>query len=98
MLPPGAQMSRQVPKLEKLDLASLRSEDATVIAAGSRAGVKLQALSLLLPAARAKTTPEAMALRTAVSIPAWVPRAPRLMLATAGFCALAATQSMASAI
>ena len=68
------------------------------MASGSRAGVKLQALWLLLPPARAKVTPAAMAPRTAVSIPAWLPCAPRLMLATAGFCALAATQSIASAI
>jgi len=51
MFTPGAKMSRQVPKLENDARWSVRSVAPTVIAAGTRAGLKLHALALLLPAA-----------------------------------------------
>ncbi len=96
---PGAKMSVQVPKLENDARASVRVLALTVIASATRAGVKLQASLLLLPAAMAKTTPSAIALRTAVSTVALAPEPPRLMLATAGAPAawLPATQSMPAA-
>ena len=53
MLWPGAKMSRQVPKFEKLARASVLVVAPTVIAVGTRAGEKLQALALSLPAATA---------------------------------------------
>src|SRR6266545_1688978 len=67
MLTPGAKMSTQVPKLENEARLSLMSVAPTVIAAGTRAGLKLQALALLLPAAMAYVTPELIELATALS-------------------------------
>jgi hypothetical protein len=50
---PGAKMSTQVPMFEKLERASVRSVEPTVMASGVRAGLVLQALApLSLPAAR----------------------------------------------
>src|SRR5574343_928579 len=57
-----------------------------------RAGEVLQAFALELPAAIEKKTPLAAAFRTASSS-IWLAPPPRLMLATAGLMALAATQS-----
>ena len=51
MLSPGAKMSMQVPKLENEARASVFVGASTVIASATRAGVKLQALALALPAA-----------------------------------------------
>jgi len=65
MLAPGAKMSRQVPKLEKLARASLDVVAPTVIADGSEAGEELHAFVLLLPAATAIDTPAATAPATA---------------------------------
>ena len=48
---PGANRSRHVPKLENDDRASLLVVEPSVIALGTRAGEKLQALALELPAA-----------------------------------------------
>ena len=58
-----------------------------------RAGEKLQALALLLPAAIAYVTPDAIELATALSSAVLTPP-PRLMFATAGRTAFAVTQSM----
>src|SRR4051812_19136367 len=54
---PGAKRSVQVPKLEKEARASVLVVALTVIASGTRAGVKLQASLLELPEAIAYTTP-----------------------------------------
>ena len=51
MFSPGAKMSVQVPKLEKEARASVLVVALTVIASGTRAGVKLQASVLELPEA-----------------------------------------------
>ena len=83
MLDPGAKRSTQVPKLEKDDRASVLVELPTVRAWDTRAGDELQALALLLPAAIAKVTPDAIELRTASSSAVDAPP-PRLILATAG--------------
>lgn len=80
---PGAKRSRQVPKFEKEDLASVVVVDPTVIALAARAGDELQAFALLFPAATATGTPEFARLLTAVSTAEDAPP-PRLMLATAG--------------
>src|SRR5439155_4196684 len=53
MFTPGAKMSTHVPKLEKEARLSLMSVAPTVMAPGTRAGEKLHALALLLPAAMA---------------------------------------------
>src|SRR5262245_35204659 len=90
---PGANRSRQVPKLEKGARESAPVEAPTVIAAGVRAGEKKQASKLLLPAATAYTTPEFTELVTASSSDCAAPP-PRLMLATAGSTRLAVTQSI----
>src|SRR6266545_4452211 len=90
---PGPKMSRQRPKLENDARRSVRSVAPTVIAAGTRAGLKLQALALLLPAAIAYVTPAEMDRFTAASIDALGPP-PRLMFATAGLIALRVTQLM----
>ena len=80
---PGAKMSTQVPKFENDERASVVVVDPTVIALGARAGEKLHALALLLPAATAYVTPSATEFATAVSS-ADDALPPRLMLATAG--------------
>jgi hypothetical protein len=54
---PGAKMSVQGPKLEKLDLAPVLPEEFTVIVPGALAGEKLQAFALLLPEATTTCTP-----------------------------------------
>ena len=51
MLEPGAKISTHVPKFENDERASVVVVDPTVIALGSRAGEKLHAFALLLPAA-----------------------------------------------
>src|SRR6266508_754269 len=96
MLTPGAKMSTQVPKLENEARLSLMSVAPTVIAAGTRAGLKLQALALLLPAAMAYVTPELIELATALSRVVSMPP-PRLMFATAGLMEWPVTQSMPAA-
>src|SRR4051794_5599898 len=89
---PGAKMSTQVPKFENEARASVFVVAPTVMASAVRAGLLLHASALLLPAARAYVTPEAIDRRTASSSAADTPP-PRLMLATAGFTAFAVTQS-----
>src|SRR6266508_4322951 len=79
-----------------IEVPLLMSVAPTVIAAGTRAGLKLQALALLLPAAMAYVTPELIELATALSNVVSMPP-PRLMLATAGVTLLAVTQSMPAA-
>lgn len=76
-------MSRQVPKLENEDLASVVVVEPTVMAFAARAGDVLHAFALLLPAATAIGTPEFARLFTAVSSAEEAPP-PRLILATAG--------------
>jgi hypothetical protein len=78
---PGANKSTQEPKLEKEARVSEESEAATVMAAGARAGLWLQALVLLLPAATTTVTLLATALATAASSAALMPP-PRDMLMT----------------
>ena len=73
MFSPGAKMSVQVPKLENEARASVFVLALTVIASATRAGVKLQALSLELPEAIAYVTPSAIELRTAFSVAASLP-------------------------
>lgn len=51
MLEPGAKISTHVPKFENDERASVLVVDPTVIALATRAGEKLQAFALLLPAA-----------------------------------------------
>ena len=80
---PGANRSRQVPKLENDDLASVEVVEPTVIAFAARAGDELHAFVLLLPAATAIATPAFERLLTAVSTADEAPP-PRLMFATAG--------------
>ena len=53
MLEPGAKMSTTLPKFENDDRESELVDDPTVIAALTRAGEKLDALALELPAATA---------------------------------------------
>ena len=80
---PGAQMSRQEPKLEKLAFASVMSVAPTVIADAARAGEKSHALLLEFPAATTTTIPSATAAATASSVALFAPP-PRLMFITAG--------------
>ena len=51
MLLPGAKMSRQVPKFENDERASVLVVDPTVIALATSAGDVVQASTLLFPAA-----------------------------------------------
>src|SRR5262245_3345316 len=85
-------MSKQVPKFENEERASLVVVEPTVIAFAARAGDVLQAFALLLPAATAIGTPEFARLFTAVSSAVEMPP-PKLMLATAGLMWFAVTQS-----
>ena len=62
---PGALMSTQDPKFENDAKESVIVVAPTVIADGSLAGEKVQALTLLLPAAIAYVTPDATELATA---------------------------------
>ena len=80
---PGAKISRQVPKFENDDRASVVVVEPTVIAFAARAGDELHALVLLLPAATAIATPAFDRLLTAVSSAEEMPP-PRLIFATAG--------------
>ena len=80
---PGAKISRHVPKFEKEDRASVVVVEPVVIALAARAGEKLHASALLLPAATATGTPELLKLFTALSSALEAPP-PRLMFATAG--------------
>jgi hypothetical protein len=92
MLEPGAKRSRQDPKFENDDRASVFVVLPTVSACVTRAGEELHAFALLLPAAIAKVTPAAIAFRTASSSAVEAPP-PRLMFATAGVEWFALTQS-----
>ncbi len=92
MLEPGANRSRQVPKFENDERASVLVVAPTVTAAATRDGEPLQALVFSLPAATAKVTPALIALPTAVSRAEEGPP-PRLMLATAGLTCFCRTQS-----
>ncbi len=66
MSSPGANTSTQVPKLEKKERSSVSGPlAATVIASAVRPGEPKHASVLSLPAASAKVTPAAIALRTA---------------------------------
>jgi hypothetical protein len=65
ILTPGANRSRQLPKLENVARASLASVAPTVTAAATRAGEKLHAFELELPAATTNAMPASMALFTA---------------------------------
>src|SRR5688572_26827682 len=91
MLEPGAKMSKQLPKFENEDRASVLVLEPTVMAAGTRAGELLQALVLEFPAATPKVTPRPMAAFTALSRAVEAPP-PRLMLATAGRTRFVATK------
>ncbi len=94
MLEPGANRSRQEPKLEKLDRASELVVEPTVRAGPTRDGEPLQAFApLSLPAATAYVTPALIEFCTAVSRALETPP-PRLMFATAGPVLLPVTQSM----
>jgi hypothetical protein len=90
---PGAKMSRHVPKLEYEARASVVVVAPAVNALVARAGEKLQAFALLLPAATAETIPAATMLFVALSIGVSA-LPPRLMLLTAGWTALLMTQLM----
>ena len=83
MLLPGAKMSRQVPKFENEERASVIVVEPTVIALATRAGDELHALVLSFPAAIAYVTPSLMEFVTAVSSADEMPP-PKLMFATAG--------------
>ena len=89
---PGANRSTPAPKLEKLARLSLPSVAATVIASGTLAGPCWETSLLSLPAETTTVIPLAITLRTAFSLFS-LGSPPRLMLTTAGFCALAAIQS-----
>src|SRR4029453_13964108 len=93
MLDPGAKRSRQVPKFQNDDRPAVFVVLPTVSASATRAGEELHAFALLLPAAIANVTPEAIALRTASSNAVETPP-PRLMFATAGVEWFARTQSI----
>ncbi len=80
---PGANRSRQVPKLENDDRASVLVVEPVVMALTARDGEELQAFALLLPAATAMVTFAVCKLLTAVSSAVEAPP-PRLILATAG--------------
>ena len=85
MLEPGAKMSTQVPMLEKEERASVEVDEATVIAAGTRARVLVQASPpVSFPAEIAYVTPSAMELLTALST-LLLAEPPRLIFATAGW-------------
>ena len=90
---PGAKISKHVPKFENEERASVVVVEPTVIALAARAGEKLQAFALLLPAATAIVTPlRSRRLFTAVSSALEAPP-PRLMFATAGAMWFRRTQS-----
>src|SRR4051794_39859180 len=91
MLLPGAYRSTQPPQFENDDLASVLVDEATVVTLAALEGEKLHASALLLPAATATNTPELARLLTAVLSELEKPP-PRLMLATAGWIALVASQ------
>jgi len=78
---PGANTSRQVPKLEKEERASVFVVAPTVMAFGTRAGEPLHALALSLPAATTTTVPPEMQLLIALSSAVDAPP-PRDILAT----------------
>jgi hypothetical protein len=94
---PGAYKSRQGPTLLKLDLASLESDEPTVMATGTYAGLAPHALKLApaLPAATTTMTPAAAALSIAVPIEVITELPPRLILIIAGLKAVCcSTQSI----
>src|SRR5262245_27830010 len=94
MLTPGAKISVQVPMLENAARTSLMSLAFTLMTPSvvpAPDGEKLQAFALLLPDATATNTPELARLIVAWFTDNKAPP-PRLMFATAGFTAFAATQ------
>jgi hypothetical protein len=93
MLLPGANTSTQLPKLENEERASVFVVEPVVSAEGARAGETLQAFWFSFPAATTTVTPAVVIRATAESV-AEDAEPPRLMLATEGPLALAATQSM----
>merc|ERR1719232_2576243 len=66
------------------------------MAEGTKAGENLQASWLSFPPATTTVTPAPTAASTASLMALWVPRPPRLMLATAGRSWFCANQSRAS--
>src|SRR5262245_24355696 len=80
---PGAKRSLHRPKLENVASSSFRVDAATVIAAGTRAGLTVQVGAASLPAATATVTPSWISFFTARSRLA-DGGPPKLMLATAG--------------
>jgi len=78
MLLPGAKVSTQVPKLEKLERASVLVLEPTQMPKGADAGEVLQAFALLLPAATTITAPARWAPSTA-SLDAWLKPPPKDM-------------------
>src|SRR5262245_18528295 len=93
MATPGANRSRQRPLFENEARLSLMSVAPTVIASATRAGVCWHALAFELPAESEYVTPEAIELRTALSVAVSGPP-PRLMFATAGLIEFPVTQSI----
>src|SRR5262245_7028277 len=93
MATPGANRSRQRPLFENEARLSLMSVAPTVIASATRAGVCWHALAFELPAETEYVTPDAIELRTALSVAVSAPP-PRLMFATAGLIEFAVTQSI----
>src|SRR5258708_24442223 len=93
MLYPGANMSTQVPKLEKLACESQLVLAPTLIAAGALPGEFVQASVAPFPAAVTTVIP-ALVARCTASFNAWSYGLPRLMLITAGLIAFAVTQSI----
>jgi hypothetical protein len=83
MASPGAKRSRQLPQFDQSGEKSVLSVAATVMAAGTLAGLKLQAWSPSLPAATTTVTPSAMSESTAASMSGEA-APPRLRLTTAG--------------
>ncbi|MFO7528010.1 MAG: hypothetical protein R6W86_04285 [Marinobacter sp.] len=83
MSEPGANKSRQVPKLENDERWSSRVLLPTVMASRTRFGEPLQASASLLPAATTKVTPRSTAPLTASSSASELPP-PSDMFATAG--------------
>ena len=99
MATPGANRSTQGPVFDQDARWSRSSVAPTVMAAGTPAGMTVQAstpcpTALPLPAATTTVTPALTAVFTAPSMASEVPPPSRLMLTTAGRTAFAATQSM----
>src|SRR5213596_3787250 len=93
MFVPGANRSRQLPKLEYEALLSRKVVAPTVSACGALAGESLHASSDSFPAATAYVTPALIEFWSA-SFNAVEAGPPRLMFATAGSARFWLTQSM----